>query len=155
MLEHRYRRYGKDEDFWQLWISAWTMLGNLDAADFGCDEIVRSAKMFGWDGVRYDGHFSVGATRPWRPGWCGIAPRGSSRSLPGFGCGYNYCGPQHGTAARGLSDIEMAACARGGGLIMSEYYRNLLGPVRPTSNTCGGPATRCGCTAAIFWSSTT
>lgn len=130
MLENRYRRHGRDEDFWQSWISAWTLMGNLDAANYGCDEIVRSAKQFGWDGVRYDGHFSVWNNPAMSARFVRHAANRIQSQVPGFGVGYNYCGPQHGTPEGAFADIEMAACARGGGLIMSEYYRNLLGPVK-------------------------
>ena len=130
MLENRYRQHGRDEDFWQSWISSWTMIGNLDAANFGCDEIVRSAREFGWDGVRYDGHFAA-----WdNPAMSARVVRHCvdriQDQIPGFGIGYNHCGPKHGTAEGAFSDAELAACARAGGLIMSEYYRNILGPVK-------------------------
>lgn len=130
MLEGRYRRHGKDEDFWQSWISCWTLMGNLDAANFGCDEIARSAKMFGWDAVRYDGHFSVWRNPAMAARFVRHAADRIQAQIPGFGLGYNYCGPIHSSPEGAFTDIELASCARGGGLIMTEYYRNLLGPVK-------------------------
>jgi uncharacterized repeat protein (TIGR01451 family) len=144
MLENRYRRHGRDEDFWQAWISSWTMIGNLDAANFGCDEIARSAKQFGWDGVRYDGHFGAWGNPAMSARFVRHCADRIQAQVPGFSIGYNYCGPQHGTAEGAFSDIELAACARDGGLIMSEYYRNILGPVAANINHLrwAGDATR-------------
>jgi hypothetical protein len=144
MLEGRYRSHGRDEDFWQYWMSAWTALGNVEAAEDGVDEIARSAKLLGWDAVRYDGHFSA-----WRdPAMSARLVRHAAdrltRQVPGFGLGYNYMGPQHSTPQGAFGDAELAACARGGGLIMSEYYRGILGPVRDNIEHLrwGGDATR-------------
>ncbi|MCE9603439.1 MAG: glutamine amidotransferase [Planctomycetia bacterium] len=132
MLENRYRRHGRDEDFWQSWISSWTLIGNHAATDFGCDEIVRSAKQFGWDGVRYDGHFNYYQNPAMSARMVKHAADRIQSQIPGFALGYNYCGPQHNTAEGAATDVELAACARAGGLIMSEYYRGILGPV-PTN----------------------
>lgn len=129
MLEGRYRRHGRDEDFWQSWISSWTLIGNQAAIDFGCDEIVRSAKQFGWDGVRYDGHFNAFRNPAMSARVVKYAADRIQSQLPGFALGYNYCGPQHNTAEGAATDVELAACARSGGLIMSEYYRGILGPI--------------------------
>lgn len=129
MLEGRYRRHGRDEDFWQSWISSWTLIGNQAAIDFGCDEIVRSAKQFGWDGVRYDGHFNYFRNPAMSARVVKYAADRIQSQLPGFALGYNYCGPQHNTAEGAATDVELAACARAGGLIMSEYYRGILGPI--------------------------
>ncbi len=144
MLEGRYRQHGKDEDFWQSWISSWVLMGNLDAANFGCDEIVRSAKMFDWDAVRYDGHFSVWKNPAMSARFVRHCAERIQSQAPGFGLGYNYCGPQHSTPEGAFTDIELAACARDGGLIMSEYYRGLLGPVKQNIDhlRCVGDATR-------------
>lgn len=43
MRENRYRSFELDEDFWQVWISVWAAIGNKDAYDLGCDEIIASA----------------------------------------------------------------------------------------------------------------
>ncbi|HWE02713.1 MAG TPA: glutamine amidotransferase [Tepidisphaeraceae bacterium] len=41
---------------WQHWPNWWVDAEVPAALDFGCDEIVRSSRMLGWDGVRWDGH---------------------------------------------------------------------------------------------------
>ncbi len=144
MLEGHYRQHGRDEDFWQYWISAWTAIGNMDAANAGVDEIAASAKLLGWDGVRYDGHFNA-----WRnPAMSARVVKHAAdrlrQQIPGFAIGYNVIGPQHNTPHGAFRDAELAACAHGGGLIMSEYYRGLLGPVRTNIEHLrwGGDATR-------------
>jgi len=42
---------------WQHWASLWTDWSNPAAVEFGAEAIVKSVEMFGWDGVRWDGHF--------------------------------------------------------------------------------------------------
>ncbi len=130
MLEKRFRRHGRDEDFWQSWISSWIRIGDKAAAEYGCGEIARSANQFGWDGVRYDGHFNCWQNPPMSARMVQYAKDLINRQIPNFMHGYNYCGPQQNTAEGALSDPELAACAKDGGLIMSEYYRELAGPVR-------------------------
>ncbi|MHB9133174.1 MAG: glutamine amidotransferase [Armatimonadota bacterium] len=130
MLEGRYRQHGKDEDFWQCWMSAWTAIGNLDAVNFGVDEIARSAKQFEWDAVRYDGHFNAWQDPAMSARVVKYAADRLRKQVPGFGIGYNYMGPQHSTPQGAFGDAELAACAHGGGQIMTEYYRGILGNVR-------------------------
>lgn len=130
MMENRYRSHGRDEDFWQSWISCWVLIGNRAAMDFGCDEIARSARQFAWDGVRYDGHFTYWQNPAMAARVVQHCKERIDKQVPGFVHGYNYCGPAQNTAEGAFSDIELAACARNGGLIMSEYYRNLVGPVK-------------------------
>ena len=144
MLENRFRQADRDEDFWQYWVSAWTAIGNLEAADFGVDEIARSAKQFGWDAVRYDGHFNAWQDPAMSARVVKHAADRLHQQIPGFGIGYNYMGPQDGTPQGALGDAEMAACAYGGGLVMSEYYRDLLGKVRDNIEQLrwGGDAVR-------------
>jgi len=129
MLEGRYRKHGIHEDFWQSWISCWTHFGNLDAENYGCDEIVRSARLLGWDGVRYDGHFTWWQDPPGSAKTVQYCADRIRTQIPGFALGYNYMGTRHHTREGALTDIELAACASGGGTIMSEIYRNLLGDV--------------------------
>lgn len=124
MAEGRFRRHGFNEDFWQCWISCWTQIGNKDAIDFGTDEIVRSAKQFNWDGVRYDGHFSYWNNQEMAARVVKYAADRIQKQVPGFGIGYNYCGEADDTPEGAATDPEMAAAANGGGLIMSEIYRN-------------------------------
>ncbi len=129
MLENRYRKHGIHEDFWQSWISCWTHFGDLDAENYGCDEIVRSAKLLGWDGVRYDGHFTWWQDPPGCAKTVEYCAERIRRQIPGFAIGYNYMGPRHNTPAGAFTDVELAACASGGGMVMSEVYRNFIGDV--------------------------
>lgn len=129
MAEGRYPHFGRDDTAWQYWISCWTQIGNLDAVNYGTDEIVRSAKEFGWDGVRYDGHFTV-----WND------PLGTARMVkyagdriqqqaPGFGLGYNCISDAQTDPEVAMTDPELAAISHNGGLAMSEVYRNYRGNV--------------------------
>ncbi len=116
-------RYGHGEGFWSRWISSWTYMGNVDAADFGVEEIDRSARQLGWDGVRYDGHFTF-ANNPVQA--ARLVKHAADRLLalrPGFGIGYNYLGHYHDDPEYAMTDMELAAAATNGGLIMSETYR--------------------------------
>ena len=143
MLENRFG-LGGNEDQWQYWMSAWTAIGNIEAADFGVDEIARSAKQFDWDAVRYDGHFNAWQDPAMAARVVKHAADRLRKQIPGFGIGYNYMGPQDSTPQGAFGDAEMAACAYGGGLIMSEYYRDLVGKVRENIEQLrwGGDAVR-------------
>lgn len=130
MRENRYRIHGLDEDFWQEWISVWAMIGNKETYDLGCDEIIASAKMFGWDGVRYDGHFSywnddIRAGEVVR--YCEDRIR---KELPGFSFGYNIFGSDTSRVYYRTCE-EFKAAADRGGMMMSEVYRNYIGNVSP------------------------
>ena len=57
MLENDYNFNRPSDGGWRHWASLWTRFDSNPAVDFGADELVRSAEMFGWDGVRWDGHF--------------------------------------------------------------------------------------------------
>jgi hypothetical protein len=101
------------------------------------EEVVRSARMFGWDGVRWDGH-------PRGGGQCGGAGKYDAPAarrtqtlvryfkdivgaagLPAFGHGYNYFfiqdTPSHDWA---YEDFELDELCRGGGLLMNESIGN-------------------------------
>jgi uncharacterized membrane protein len=45
------------EGGWQHWASLWANWSNDDTVRFGAQAIMDSIEMFGWDGVRWDGHF--------------------------------------------------------------------------------------------------
>jgi len=123
MLENRYRKHGLHEDYWQMWISCWTAIGNIDAVNYGCDEIAISAKMLGWDGVRYDGHFTVWRDRAATARMIKYAEDRISEQVPGFAFGYNCMGGHLGSPKGAFSDLQLAAIAHGGGMAMSEVYR--------------------------------
>ncbi len=105
-------------------------------ARIAAEEVVRSAKLFGWDGIRWDGH-------PRGGGQCGGAgpyDAGAARrtqalvryfkeivgaEFPAFGHGYNYLliqkEPGYDWA---YEDFELDELCRGGGLIMNESIGN-------------------------------
>lgn len=130
MLENRYRKHGLHEDYWQMWISCWTAIGNIDAVNYGCDEIARSAKLLGWDGVRYDGHFTVWRDRAATARMIKYAEDRISEQVPGFAFGYNCMGGRHNSARGAFSDVELAAICHGGGMAMSEVYRYMTHSIK-------------------------
>ncbi|MFW5982726.1 MAG: glutamine amidotransferase [Candidatus Brocadiia bacterium] len=100
------------------------------------EEVLRSAQMFGWDGIRWDGHPRAGGQR----GGVGEYNARKARKTetlvryfkdivkdesPDFGFGYNYLMIQEDPNykwARG--DYEFNELCRGGGLIMNESIGN-------------------------------
>jgi len=130
MREGRYRIHGRDEDFWQMWISCWTHFGNHGATFYGCDEIAASAKMLGWNGVRYDGEWLVWNNPVLSASLVKVTEDYIRKQVPGFAFGYNTIGPRYAERAGAFTDVGVAAKARGGGMCMDEYYRNLSGPAK-------------------------
>jgi len=58
MLVDDYLLHAKPIDGgWQHWASLWTVYTNDDTVRFGAQAIMDGIEMFGWDGVRWDGHF--------------------------------------------------------------------------------------------------
>ncbi len=51
------------EGGWQHWASVWTRFDYDPAVAFGARAVMDGIEMFGWDGIRWDGHF-VGNMRP-------------------------------------------------------------------------------------------
>lgn len=102
---------------------------NLEAvAQHGGDELVRSAEMFGWDAVRYDGHFMG-----WGEDADAITARNDqivraivSSKLPKYQFGYNAGTVQLSTSERYVRDdlLNFAQMCEGGGLIMNEAFRD-------------------------------
>ncbi len=130
MREGRYRQHGRDEDFWQMWISCWTHYGNHATTFYGCDEIAASAKLLGWDGVRYDGEWLVWDNPALSASLVKVTEAHIRKQIPGFAFGYNTIGPRYSSRAGAFTDVGVAAKARGGGLCMDEYYRNLGGSAK-------------------------
>ncbi|MBI2191485.1 MAG: hypothetical protein HYU36_05825 [Planctomycetes bacterium] len=131
MREGRYRIHGLDEDHWSSPIYVWTQLGNPDAYEFGSDEIIASAKRFGWDGVRFDGHYTYWNDDT-KAGWMvRHFARRIRRALPGFSIGYNFFTDDKAPRVWYRTNEEFKACAEGGGMMMNEYYRGFMGNVRP------------------------
>ena len=53
------REYAQQHNRAFEWLSVAVNCGELDAVRYGAEEFVRGAKMFGWDGLRFDDHFTV------------------------------------------------------------------------------------------------
>ena len=103
------------------WYGANVDLRRVDALDYGIDQIVKSVKHYGWDAVRFDGHYTI-------VGNDAVSTRNMRRlkervwkELPNFRFGFNYgCGPEwHG----GITH-EMREALAGGGMYMQEGIRN-------------------------------
>lgn len=106
------------EGGWSHWASLWTNWGRDDTVEFGAWEIVESARMFGWDGVRWDGHF-VGNQKP----FLDIL----NRELPEFLHGYNIAFANPGSKvflppANAVEDFHEVAANHG--LMMDESVRD-------------------------------
>ena len=127
---------GKNGSEWQDTNWVFYDMNSREVVDYGADEILRSAKMFGWDGVRFDGHFRArsswtdlnGKTTRLTPAECDAltadnvsrTKRRIGAELPKFVFGYNYL---NGQCARELAggSREFAELCRGGGHLMNEY----------------------------------
>ena len=58
MLANGYLLHAKpSEGGWQHWASLWVNWSNPAAVEFGAKAVMDSIEMFGWDGIRWDGHF--------------------------------------------------------------------------------------------------
>lgn len=137
---------GPDVDFldrWRLkdysyrqWQGLWVNSRNSEVPRYGAEEIIRSADMFGWDGVRWDGHFTA-----WGENADELSAQNTSlvkeivsKKYPNFLWGYNYGEPQYSdkkpiafkiprrTSNGFLKDFE--ECCSDGGLLMNEAVRD-------------------------------
>ena len=95
-------------------------LRRTEPLDYGIEQIVRSVKHYGWDAVRFDGHYTTGDAE--------VSARNMRRlkelvwrDAPGFLFGFNY-----GRAPEWAGGIrhEMREGMAGGGLYMQEGIRN-------------------------------
>ncbi len=117
MLRNEHSLAGPEAGGWQDWQSAWVNASCDAAVDCGADEIAASAKMFGWDGVRWDGHFVGNMAR---------CKKRLNAAAPGFVHGYNIAFANPGSKLF-LPDKNVAdfhECARGHGLMMDESVRD-------------------------------
>jgi len=91
-------------------------LRRIEILDHGIDELINSAEMFGWDGVRFDGHFTAGndamSTRNMQR-----MKRRLLEAHPDFVFGYNISGPE---IFLGQIPHEIREAAAGGGHWMNE-----------------------------------
>ena len=120
-------------DGWQSWQGPWLNSRVKEAVVFGAEEILRSTDLLDWDGIRWDGHFSVG-------GDDGDEITAANTKLvkeiiwkkyPKFLHGYNCLLAQYSDKRPvvnpypihpALKDFE--ECCRDGGLIMNESLRD-------------------------------
>ena len=130
------------------WFDVWwnDFLGiapDTDAANVreAAEETLRSVALFGWDGVRWDGH-------PRGAGWAQCGHAGNylawaarqtqavvryfkeivNAKYPKFGHGYNYLLIEpNKDYAWAVEDFEFEELARGGGLLMNESIGNASG----------------------------
>ncbi len=103
------------------WFTAPVDLRHEGALHYGIDRIIDSAKTYRWDGVRFDGHYTI-------VGSDALSTRNMRRlkervgaALPDFKFGYNY-----GRAPEWLGGVshEMREAMAGGGLYLQEGIRN-------------------------------
>lgn len=115
MLENDYNFSRPSEGGWRHWASLWTRFDYNPAVDFGADELVRSAEMFGWDGVRWDGHFTENQRR--------CIDRINAKR-PGYVHGYNSAFANAGSPLFLPPDqSDFHEIAKDHGLIMDESVR--------------------------------
>jgi hypothetical protein len=101
---------------WQHWASFWVK-STPEAVDFSARETIASAKMLGWDGVRWDGHFS------------GLMPRFVEKvnaELPRFVHGYNaaFASPSGTVFTPTPPPDDFHQIAVGHGMVMDESVRD-------------------------------
>jgi uncharacterized membrane protein len=91
----------------------------LDAVDYGIDRIIDGAKRYNWDGVRYDGHYTIVGNDEMSTRNMRRLKERMHAALPNFTVGFNY-----GRAPEwlGLSH-EMREGMAGGGLYLQEGIR--------------------------------
>lgn len=105
-------------------------------ARLAAEEIVRSAEMFGWDGIRWDGHPRGGGQCGGNGTYDALAARRTQALVrylkdivgarfPAFGHGYNYLMIQQTPGYDwAVEDFELDELCRGGGLLMNESIGN-------------------------------
>lgn len=103
------------------WNSIRLDLRRTDTLDFGIDQIIASAKHYGWDAIRFDGHYTV-------RGYDELSTRNMRRlkerletEVPDLRLGFNY-----GRAPEWRDGVthEMREAMAGGGLYLQEGLRN-------------------------------
>lgn len=105
----------------QAWWLLRVDLTRLDALDYGIDRLLEGIDRYGWDAIRFDGHYTVGQDA--------VSTRNMRRlkervweQHPGLHLGYNYGrGPAWGA---GGWTHELREAMAGGGMYMQEGIRN-------------------------------
>jgi len=119
MLADDYNLFSKPIDGgWQHWASLWTQFDLKETLDVGSQAVIEGTEMFGWDGIRWDGHF-VGNQQPFIDAL--------NRKYPAFAHGYNVAFANPGSKlflppARDAEDFHTIAANHG--LIMDESVRD-------------------------------
>lgn len=127
---------GHDWHFWNCWTPNFL---HEETVRYGADAIVRGARMFGWDGVRFDAQFDIfgGYDLTGKPLPAGAARDAINarnvrlmknqvrRQYPDFTFGYNYGFPMPQPTS-----LDQAVCADLG-LVMDEGIRNASDPQHP------------------------
>ncbi len=104
------------EGGWQHWASLWVDWSHKEAVEFGADAIIKSVEMFGWDGIRWDGHF-VGKQQP-------FIDKLNAR-YPNFVHGYNIAFANPGSALFLPPDTnDFPEVAAHHGMLMDESVRD-------------------------------
>ncbi len=106
------------EDYgrWQDWQSIWCNMEE-PCVDFGADAIIEGSKMFGWDGVRWDGHF-IGKMARFK--------ERVNKALPGYIHGYNiaFANPGSPLFLPSAPVEDFHECAKDHGMMMDESVRD-------------------------------
>ncbi len=104
------------------WYYLYANFTRIDVLDYGIDQMALSAKNFGWDGVRFDGHWSAGNDD--------MSTRNIQRMKeriwavhPNFLFGYNDNTP-HTASTEYLTSKEYLERSAGYGHMMNEQIRN-------------------------------
>ena len=121
MLANDYNLHAKPIDGgWQHWASLWTRFDLPLTLQVGTQAIIDSVEMFGWDGIRWDGHF-VGYQKPFIDGL--------NAKYPNFAHGYNIAFANPGSKlflppGDDISRQDFDYVAANHGLLMDESVRD-------------------------------
>jgi uncharacterized membrane protein len=127
---------GRTWRFWHCWTPNFM---SEDTVRYGADAIVKGARMFGFDGVRFDGQFDIfggydltGCPLPQGSARDDINARNVrvmkkaiTRHFPDFAFGYNYGVPM------AIPSALDRAVSGNGGMVMDEGIRNASDPQHP------------------------
>ena len=124
---------------WQMWPSLRGIRPDLtpQTTRLAAEEVIRSIEMFGWDGIRWDGHMAAGWAHGGRsPERYKYRDARETQTLvryfkdivnakhPRFRHGYNYLDTQaEPNRDWAYEDFELDELARGGGLLMNESVK--------------------------------
>ena len=115
MLANDYSLSSPAEGGWAHWASLWSDWSRDDTVEFGAQAIMNSIEMFGWDGVRWDGHF-VGRQQPFL--------KMLRAKYPNFVHGYNIAFARPGSALFLPPDTnDFPVVSADHGMLMDESVR--------------------------------